>query len=122
MFGWFSNLRLRWKVLLAPSFLILVLMSLGAYALHMQRANQNTLVTLMAGPIQQTEVVADFGATTWRAQAKLYYLTATAANETDQNKVKSLAERASQAMAEVQQKLKVVESAVESVEADDERL
>ena len=30
MFVWFANLRLRWKTLFAPGFLILVLIGVGA--------------------------------------------------------------------------------------------
>jgi len=111
MFVWFFNIRLRWKVLLAPGFLIVVLTGLGTYALQMQQTDEATLGALVTGPIRQTEVVADFSTALWSAQAKLYYLTATAANETDQAKIKALADRTSQAMAEVQVKLKGVESA-----------
>jgi hypothetical protein len=31
MFGWLTNLKLRWKLLLAPTFLIFVLIGVGSY-------------------------------------------------------------------------------------------
>ena len=34
MFGWIKNIGLSWKVQLAPAFLILVLVGVGAYALQ----------------------------------------------------------------------------------------
>ena len=30
--SWFANLRLNWKVMIAPAFLIMVLIGVGAYA------------------------------------------------------------------------------------------
>jgi len=90
--AWFGNLRIRWKVLLAPAFLILTLMVLGGYVLRTQWENQATLQNLMSGPVRQAEVVADFNAAAWAVQTRLYHLTATAANETDKAKVASIAE------------------------------
>ncbi len=110
MLRWFFNLRLRWKVLLAPAFLILALIGLGASALQMQRTNQATLDALMTGPILQAEAVADFSTAIWAAQARLYRLTATAANETDQNKIKTIAEQTAKAMAGVPARLNAVDS------------
>ena len=40
MFGWIKNLGLSWKVQLAPAFLILFLIAVGAYALLALRSNQ----------------------------------------------------------------------------------
>ncbi len=115
MFAWFGNLRLRWKVLLAPAFLILVLTGVGAYALHAQRNNQATMDALMAGAVRQSEVVADFSTAAWAAQARLYRLTATAANETDQDKIKAVAAQTSAVLADVQARL----TAIEAVRAGD---
>ncbi len=115
MFAWFGNLRLRWKVLLAPAFLILVLTGVGAFALHAQRNNQATMDALMAGAVRQSEVVADFSTAAWAAQARLYRLTATAANETDQNKIKAVAAQTSAVLADVQARL----TAIEAVRAGD---
>ena len=110
MFTWFDSLRLRWKVLLAPAFLILVLIGVGAYALHVQRSNQAAVDALMVGPVLQAETVAAFGTAVWAAQARLYSLTATAANETDEKKIKTFAAQTSKALSEVTEKLKAFEA------------
>ena len=90
MFAWFANLRLRWKMLFAPAFLILVLIGVGAYFAYVQRSNQAAVDALMVGPVLQAETVADFSTTAWTTQVHLYRLMATAANETDQKKIKAL--------------------------------
>ena len=91
MSNWFNNLRLRWKILFAPALLILVLVGLGSYALHTLRANQASVDGLMSGPVHQNEVVAEFTTAAWTAHARLYRLAATAANESDEKKVKTVA-------------------------------
>ena len=101
MFASLSNLRLRWKVLCAPGFLILVLIGFGGYALHTQQSNQATVNALMAGPVRQAELVADFGAAAWASEVRLYRLMATAANESDEKKVKDLSDRASASLSDV---------------------
>jgi len=110
MFAWFLNLRFRWKILLAPVFLMLVLMGLGGYALQMLRTNQAGTEALMSGPVLQAEVIADFSTAIWTAQARLYRLTATAANETDQKKIKTMAAATSSTLAEVVEKLKAFDA------------
>jgi methyl-accepting chemotaxis protein len=110
MFGWFSNLRLRWKVLLAPAFLILVLIAVGSYALYVQRANQAAVDALMVGPVAQAETVADFSTAIWTAHARLYGLTATAANESDEKKIKAVAGRTATNLAALTDKLKALDS------------
>ena len=110
MFAWFSHLRLRWKVLLAPAILILVLIGIGAYALHGQRSNQAAVDALMVGPVLQAETVAAFGTAIWAAQSRLYRLTATAANETDEKKIKTVATQTSKALSEVAEKLKAFDA------------
>src|SRR5258708_26330228 len=110
MFVWFRNLRLRWKLLFVPVLLILALLALGAYGLLTLRANHAAVDGLIAGPVRQAEVVADFNAAIWAAHAHLYKLTATAANETDEKKVKALAEQSAKAIAQLPAKLKALES------------
>src|SRR3954471_1701735 len=110
MFGWFRNLRLRWKVLFAPAFLILVLVGLGGLALHMQRENQATVEALMSGPVFEAEVVGDFTQAVWAAQARLYRLTATAANESDETKIRAVAAQTATTLAQVPEKLKPIEA------------
>jgi methyl-accepting chemotaxis protein len=109
MFTWFANLRLRWKVLFAPALLILVLIGVGTYFSQMQRSNQAAVDALMVGPVRQAETVADFTTTAWKAQVRLYHLMATAANETDEKKIKALAGDAAKALGEMAEKSKTLE-------------
>src|SRR5712692_7212389 len=110
MFGWFNHLKLRWKVLLAPAFLILVVIGVGGHALHVQRSNQAAVGALMVGPVLQAETIAAFGTAAWSAQARLYRLTATAANETDEKKIKAVALQTSAALSAVEEKLRALEA------------
>jgi len=110
MFGWFNHLKLRWKVLLAPAFLILVVIGVGGHALHVQRSNQAAVGALMVGPVLQAETIAAFGTAAWSAQARLYRLTATAANETDEKKIKAVASQTSAALSAVEEKLRALEA------------
>jgi methyl-accepting chemotaxis protein len=110
MLTWFSSLRLNWKVLLAPAFLILVLIGLGGYALHEQRSNQAAVDALMVGPVLQAETVAAFGTAVWAAQSRLYRLTATSANETDEKKIKTVAAQTSTALSAVMEQLKAFDA------------
>src|SRR5438270_390467 len=73
---WFQDLRIRWKVLLAPALLIVVIVALSAYALYVLRANQRAIQELVAGPIQHAELVSDFSSLVWAAHVRLYRLTA----------------------------------------------
>jgi methyl-accepting chemotaxis protein len=109
MLARYANIRLLWKVLLAPAFLILVLAGVGAFATHMQSNNQVAVDGLMAGPVQQAETVADFSATALRAQVRLYRLMATAANETDEKKIKALSATTLTAVKDLAEKFKALE-------------
>ncbi len=104
MFNWYHNLRLCWKVLVAPALLIMVLAGVGLYAVKVQRANQAAVAALMAGPVRQAQTLGDFNTSAWRAQVLLYRLTATAANETDEKKIKELAGIATKALNELAEK------------------
>ena len=59
MLSWIKNIGLSWKVQLAPAFLVLVLVGIGAYALQSLRSNQAAVDALVAGPIRQSELVND---------------------------------------------------------------
>ncbi len=109
MFNWYHNLRLRWKVLVSPALLIMVLAGVGVYAVKVQRANQAAVAALMAGPVRQAETLGDFNTSAWRAQVILYRLMATAANETDEKKIKELAESVTKALDELAQKQKALD-------------
>jgi methyl-accepting chemotaxis protein len=110
MFSWFANLGLRWKVLFAPACLILVLAGVGAYAIHVQRANQAAVDALMTGPVAQAEAVGDFGIAAWKAQVQLYRLMATAANETDEKKIKAIGLETTKTLDAMAEKLKALEA------------
>jgi methyl-accepting chemotaxis protein len=109
MLSRFSNLRLRWKVLFAPGFLILVLLGVGLYAWQGQRANEASVNALMVGPVRQAEAISDFTNSAWIAQVHLYHLTATAANETDEKKIKKLGGDALKTLADVTGGLKTLD-------------
>src|SRR5256885_11381335 len=110
MFGWIKNIGLSWKVQLAPAFLILFLIGVGAYALQALRSNQAAVDALVSGPVRQSELANELTTTTWTAHAKLYRLAAIAANETDEKKVQALAKEASAAAGKISGALKDVET------------
>ena len=118
MFGWIKNIGLSWKVQLAPTFLILVLVGLGAYALQALRSNQTAVDALVSGPMRQSELANDLTTMTWMAHAKLYRLAATAANESDAKKVAAIVKEASDAAAKITEALKAVESAQGGLKSD----
>ncbi|QWG11751.1 HAMP domain-containing protein [Bradyrhizobium sediminis] len=118
MLGWIKNIGLSWKVQLAPAFLILVLIGVGAYALQALRSNQTAVDALVSGPMRQSELANELTTTTWMAHAKLYRLAATAANETDTKKVTAIAKEASSAAAKISEALKAVESTQGGVKSD----
>src|ERR1700726_1657336 len=99
MLGWKKNIGLSWKVQLAPAFLILVLVGVGAYALMALRSNQAAADALASGPVGKSDLANDLTAAAWMAHAKLYRLAAIAANEKDEKKVAALAKEASAAAA-----------------------
>ena len=109
MFRWYANAGLQWKVLLAPAFLVVVFAGVGVFANHTMRANQTAVQGLMAGPVRNAEVVADFNNAAWRAQVQLYRLMATASNEDDAKKVKSLSADATKALDDLAAQFKVLE-------------
>jgi methyl-accepting chemotaxis protein len=110
MFAKLKRAGLSWKVQLAPLLLIVMLLALGAYALLTLRDNQVKLDTLMAGPVRQAELAADLNSTIWAAHARLYRLAATAANESDSNKILAMAKEASAASAKILDAVKAVEA------------
>jgi methyl-accepting chemotaxis protein len=106
LFSWFSNLGLRWKVLFAPAFLILVMAGVGAFAITTQHANQEAVDALMTGPIRQAEALAEFANQVTRTQVQLFHLTATAANETDEKKLKALGQATMKTVAALAERVK----------------
>ncbi|HKH02430.1 MAG TPA: methyl-accepting chemotaxis protein [Bradyrhizobium sp.] len=109
MLSWIKNIGLSWKVQLAPVFLILVLVGIGAYALLALRSNQAAVDALISGPVRQSEIVGDLTTAAWTAHAKLYRLAATAANEKDEKKVAVFAKQAVAAAAKISDAFKAVE-------------
>src|SRR5258708_30896894 len=111
MLGWIKNMGLSWKVQLAPAFLILVLIGVGAYALLALQSNQAAVDAIVSVPVRQSELANELTITTWTAHAKLYRLAATAANEKDDKKVAAFAKEASAAAARISEVLKTIEGA-----------
>ncbi|MDB5553566.1 MAG: chemotaxis protein, partial [Rhizobium sp.] len=111
MFGWIKHIGLSWKVQLAPAFLILFLIGVGAYALQALHSNQAAVDALVSGPVRQSELTNELDTAAWTAHAKLYRLAAIAANETDEKKIKVLAAEASAAAVKIAEALKAVEGA-----------
>jgi methyl-accepting chemotaxis protein len=118
MLGWIKNISLSWKVQLAPAFLILFLVGLGAHALQTLRSNQAAVDALVSGPMRQSELANDLTTTVWTAHAKLYRLAATAANEKDEKKVVAVAKEASAAAARISDALKAVEGAQSEIKSE----
>jgi methyl-accepting chemotaxis protein len=108
MLSWIKNIGLSWKVQLAPAFLILVLIGVGAYALLALRSNQAAVDGLVSGPVRQAELASDLTTTAWMAHAKLYRLVATAGNEKDEKKIAAFVKEASAAAAKISEALKAV--------------
>jgi methyl-accepting chemotaxis protein len=111
MNNWIKNVSLSWKVQLAPALLVAVLIALGIYALQALRLNQQSVDALVAGPVRQSELAAELNTAVWTAHARLYRLAATAANETDQNKLAAVSKEAAGASARIPEALKAIESA-----------
>ena len=111
MFGWIKNIGLSWKIQLAPAFLILVLVGVGAYALLALQSNQAAVDALVSGPVRQSELANELASTAWMAHAKLYRLAATAANEKDDRKVAAMAKEASAAAARISEVFNTIEGA-----------
>ncbi|MFL6838096.1 MAG: methyl-accepting chemotaxis protein, partial [Bradyrhizobium sp.] len=111
MLGWIKHIGLSWKVQLAPAFLIVVLIAVGAYALEALRSNQAAVDALVLGPVRQSELATELTTTAWVAHAKLYRLAATAANEKDDKKVAAIAKETAAAGAKISDGLKAVEDA-----------
>src|SRR3954469_7654149 len=110
MFGWIKHIGLSWKVQLAPAFLILFLIGVGAYALLALRSNQAAVDALVSGPVRQSELPNDPPSATGTAHPKLYRLPPTAANEKDDKKVAVIAKEASVAAGKISEALKAVEA------------
>ena len=111
MLGWIKHIGLSWKVQLAPAFLILVLIGVGAYVLQALYSNQAAIDALVSGPERQSELINELDTVAWTAHARLYRLAAVAANESDDKKVKALASEASAASGKILDAVKAVEAA-----------
>lgn len=111
MLARFRNIGISWKVQLAPTFLILILIALGAAGLQTLRANKANVEELISGPVRLAELSSELSSAVWAAHARLYRLAATSANERDQAKVQALAKETAAAVAQVPAALKAVEAA-----------
>src|SRR5262245_26953612 len=105
MLRWISNLRIRWKILIAPAFLALALLGLGLYALQIQKANQAVVDQVTTGVAQQAELANAFETAIWKANNYLYRLSATAANESDAKKIEAMGKETATALSGITEKL-----------------
>jgi methyl-accepting chemotaxis protein len=110
MLSLFRNLSLSWKVQMAPALLIAALIGVGVFALQNLRLNQSNVDALISGPVRQAQMVGEFNEMLWTAHARLYRLTATAANEKDENKIQQAAKEASTATGKVREAFQAVEA------------
>lgn len=108
MLSWFSNLKLRNKIFIAPAMMILVLIGVGTLAIVDETTSQQNVKSLIVGPVHQAETVAEFSNAAWTSQVHLYRLMATAANETDQKKIQTLAGIATKSLDDMAAKLKAL--------------
>src|ERR1044071_5362467 len=67
MLRWVSNLKIRWKILIAPAFLASALMGLGLYALQIQKANQAAVDGVTTGVALQADLAGDFETAIWES-------------------------------------------------------
>ena len=111
MLGRIKNIGLSWKVQFAPACLILILVGVGVYALQALRSNQAAVDALVSGPVRQSELANDLTTAAWTAHAKLYRLTATAANEKDEKKIEAMAKEATAAAGKIAEAVKAIEDA-----------
>ncbi|GGH06850.1 methyl-accepting chemotaxis protein [Alsobacter metallidurans] len=87
----FKDLSLRWKVLTAPVGLVLSLACLGAFSLYALDMTRDSFQDLAKGPIAQARIAGELQTAAWATHGRLYRLTATAANESDQAKIQASA-------------------------------
>ncbi|OPF95110.1 methyl-accepting chemotaxis protein [Rhodopseudomonas palustris] len=112
MGSWIKKLGLSWKVQLAPAFLVLVMIGIGAFALVSLRDNQQNVDKLVSGPVRLSELASDLNNAAWTAHAKLYRMAATAANETDAAKLTKVMKETTAAVAQIPAALGEVEKAL----------
>jgi methyl-accepting chemotaxis protein len=90
MLGQFKNLSLRTKMSLGPVFLVVVLVGLAVYSLLLLDRNERALYELNNGALKRASLVAALDGKVNGVHARLYQLTAVAANDTDTAKARSL--------------------------------
>ena len=88
----FNDLSLRIKMSVAPSFLLVALVGLAVYSLLLLDRNERSLNDLSEGAFKRTELVAALDGTVSSIHARLYELTAVAANDSDADKAKALSQ------------------------------
>uniref|UniRef100_E6VJ74 Methyl-accepting chemotaxis sensory transducer n=1 Tax=Rhodopseudomonas palustris (strain DX-1) TaxID=652103 RepID=E6VJ74_RHOPX len=112
MRSWIKHIGLSWKVQLAPAFLVVVMIAIGAFALQSLRTNQQNVDRLVSGPVRLSELAADLNNIAWTAHAKLYRMAATAANETDAAKLTTVIKEAAAGIGQIPAALGEVEKAI----------
>ncbi|MHB2168239.1 methyl-accepting chemotaxis protein [Alsobacter sp. R-9] len=95
----FANLGISWKVLAAPLALVAAQLVEGASLIGTMEVNQAALLRHTERADAQQAASGLVGSTLTRLHGKLYYLTATAANESDEAKIKAVAKEATNLVA-----------------------
>jgi methyl-accepting chemotaxis protein len=87
----FANLSVKSKVLSVPGAMVVLLLGLAAYAFALLDGNETKVRALNDGIMRHSETIAAFADRAQRSNAAIYRLTSTAANESDEQKLDSMA-------------------------------
>ncbi len=87
----FANASISWKVLAAPLALVAALLAQGVLLIGKMETNQAALLQHTEVADRQHATASAFGTSLMRLQGRLYRLTATAANESDADKITAAA-------------------------------
>ena len=87
----FADMRISWKVMAAPLALVAALLAQGASLVVTMQSNQSALVRHTEAADIQHAATNAFGTSLMRLHGRLFHLTATAANESDSDKITAAA-------------------------------
>ncbi len=91
----FINLSIRAKVLSVPGVMVVLLLGLAAYAFFLLGGNESKVRELNSGIARHAATLLEFENQAQRSVAALYRLTSTAANESDEEKLNTMAKTVS---------------------------
>jgi methyl-accepting chemotaxis protein len=108
----FVNLSIRSKVLSVPGAMVVLLVGLAAYAFALLGGNETKVRELNDGIVRHAGTISEFSAEAQRSIAALYRLTSTAANESDEQKLETMAKAVGGGLDRLAGRLAGVKSAV----------